>query len=285
MWRLNTPNIEITDRELLTALTLVNGNPVYPISDNQRQRIRELYQEYDNNSGNPHDNLKGEDIVLDLRQAIHDAYGSQVQIRGRLEDYRDKIKLNAECCPYCGFGAITDLDHHLPRSTYKAHAIYARNLIPSCSACNNLKRAKAGDTPDTQFSHVYFGQVPQEVFLVASATANISGLVVTYSIQKTPNLNVDEFQRLKYQFSALNLNDRYVSQVNIHIGSLRTSIELMAVHGENALRSYLQQCYEQSRQDFGMNHWRSALLKALTESDEFCQGAYRFCFGRKDMAV
>ncbi|WP_154067027.1 HNH endonuclease signature motif containing protein [Pseudomonas sp. CC6-YY-74] len=284
MWRLNTPNSNTSSADLATALTLVNGNPVYPLTDIEKARILQLYQAYDANLGNPCNTLKGTVSESALLEAIHNAY-NQVQIGGRLEDYRDRLKLTAEICPYCGFGAITDLDHHLPRSKFKAHAIYAKNLIPCCQPCNNLKRAKAGDKPEGQFSHVYFGQRPVEPFLIAEAVVQRTGLVVTFSLERTATLDPNEFARLKFQFDTLDLNVRYKAPINTYLGTLRTSIEIFASAGTPALKEFLKKSYITSRRDFGPNHWQSALLKCLAESEEFCGGGFQHCFGRRDPAI
>lgn len=284
MWRLTAPNADTSNTDLYAALTLVNGTPVYPITEIEKSRILQLYDAYDAKLGNPCDTLKGTAAEALLLDAVSNAY-SQVQIGGRLEDYRDRLKLNAEICPYCGFGAITDLDHHLPRSKYKAYAIYAKNLIPCCHPCNNLKRAKAGDAPEGQFSHVYFGEWPAEAFLLAEVEVRPTGLLVTFSLSRTATLDANEFERLKFQFDTLELNSRYYAPINIYLGTLRTSIEIFAAVGAPALRTFLDKSYTTSCRDFGPNHWQSALLKALAESDEFCDGGFQFCFGRKDPAV
>lgn len=284
MWRLDEPNAGTASEHLTTALTYVNGSPVYAITEPEKLRIMQLYSLYDDHLGNPANILKGTAAESPLLEALHNAY-SQVQIGGRLEDYRDDIKLTAEICPYCGFGAITDLDHHLPRSIFKAHSIYIKNLIPCCHPCNNIKRAKAGETPDGQFSHVYFGQRPLEPFLTAELIVQPSGLGVTFSINQTATLDPNEFERLKFQFETLELNIRYKAPINVYMGTLRTSIESFAALGGDALKTFLQTSYAASCRDFGPNHWRSALLQALANSDDFCGGGFQYCFGRKDPAI
>lgn len=284
MWRLDTPNSSTSPNDLSVALTLVNGNPVYPISATQIDRILELYKKYDDNFGNPSTLLKGMPEEQDLLDAIHNSY-SQVQIGGRLEDYRNRLKLNAEICPYCGFGSITDLDHHLPRSVFKAHSIYAKNLIPCCHPCNNIKRAKAGEAPNGQFSHVYLGEYPTEPFLIAEIEVSPAGLTVDFSVIQTPTLNPQEFERLHFQFSILNLNFRYKAPINLFLGTLRTSIEIFSALGAPALKLFLHSNYLSSCQDLGPNHWQSSLLLALSKSSTFCEGGFQYCFGRKDPAI
>lgn len=284
MWRLNPPDFEDASGNLETALTLANGTVVHPVKSNEKDRILELYTNYDIGLGNPDKALEGIDLDEPLRQALYDAY-SQIQKGGRLAIYRDRLKLIAEACPYCGFGAITDLDHHLPRSIYKVHSLYSKNLIPSCHPCNNLKRAKCGESASTQFSHVYFGPRPTEPFLSATIEILAKGINVTYEINKTPTLDEAEHERLSFQFKTLELNTRYSPQINLFLGGLRTSIEDCARVSSGTLKAYLDRAYVNFCKDFGPNHWQTALLKALAESDEFCDGGYKFCFGRRNPAI
>jgi len=284
MWRLVVPDFENARENLLSALTFVDGTVVHLLSEIEHSAILDLYTAYDNNLGQPATHLEGDNLSEELRQALHNAY-SQVQIGGRLASYRNQLKLLAELCPYCGYGSITDLDHHLPRSKYRVHSLYAKNLIPSCHPCNNLKRAKAGDSASAQFSHVYLGAYPTEQFLFASITILQKGIGVVYGVEPVASLSADEHARLKFQFETLQLNDRYGPQINIFLGGLRTSIEECGALGAPVLKAYLAKAHSSHCQSFGANHWQSVLLMALSKSDEFCSGGYKTSFGQHRVVV
>ncbi len=76
-----------------------------------------------------------------------------------LGEWREKIikELNVDVCPYCGssfishftisgtnsFGAMTEIDHFIPRKKYPLFGLCLYNLIPSCKFCNqNCKNDK-----------------------------------------------------------------------------------------------------------------------------------------------
>lgn len=284
MWRLTTPDFENPRANLLAALTFIDGTVLHPLSESEHSDILKLYADYDNNCGQPAAHLKGEHLSEALRLALYNAY-KQVQVGGRLADYRSGLKLLAELCPYCGYGAVTDLDHHLPRSKYMAHALYAKNLIPSCHPCNNIKRATAGEVPSAQFSHVFLGVHPVEQFLFASITILQKGVRVVYSVEHVASLDVDEYERLKFQFETLQLNDRYGPQINIFLGGLRTSVEECGAYGASVLKAYLARAHASHCKNFGRNHWQSVLLMALSISDEFCSGGYKTCFGQHRVVI
>jgi hypothetical protein len=203
-----------------------------------------------------------------------------VQEAGRLSGLRARLKAKARKCPYCGFGEVSELDHHLPRSVYRALAIYASNLIPCCHVCNNRKRALAAESPEEQFAHVYLENLPDERFMTAQVAVSPNGLQVEFSIQMCPGMTTELLGRLRYQFDRFGLNSRYQAEVNVLLGSLRVAIEDTGNAGPGALRSFLERSRNSLQAEFGINDWRSALVHALAESDAFCNGGFRYCFGQ-----
>lgn len=284
MWKIPSPDTTNVEYDIITALTYANGQFVFPTSPVERAEILRLYTLYDQVSGQPSPLLLDTTTTSDLLTVMHTAY-SQVQIGGRLEQLRNRIKLSIEKCPYCGFGEIKDLDHHLPRSIYKAFSIYPKNLIPCCHPCNNKKRTTAGELPTSQFLHAYLGRLPDENFLIAHATVTEAGLVVNYSIQRTPEIDEHEYSRLSFQFTELNLNERFKPEINSLISSHATSFSLFSSVSPEAFRSFLQISHTDSSRIFGKNHWKTALWLALANCEDFWQGGYIHAIGVKEVAA
>lgn len=282
MWGLTAPTADDSYDDLLKALTYASGDPVFPINEDEKNAILALYAQYDVLQGRPSPLLTGEGLAPDMLDAIRDAYGEVYEGR-RLGRLRERLKLSAVRCPYCGFGEIKDLDHHLPRSKYRGLAIYALNLVPCCHPCNNKKRAIAGENPDTQFHHTYLDVVPAERFLTATVQVSPAGMLVDFSIVSTATMHPDTFHRLSFQFGRLELNTRYQAEVSMFITSQRTGIEMVGSLGAPLLRQYLISAYENSKSDFGLNHWQTALWDALHRNDDFCSGGYLHAFGKKDL--
>jgi hypothetical protein len=281
MWALPKPSAANAKQDLLTALTYANGNAAFPITEAQNLEIQALYVSYCLLNGQPSDQLTGINLDPQLLKAVYDAF-EQVYEGRRLGGLRERLKLAARKCPYCGFGEIKDLDHHLPRSKYQGLAIYALNLVPCCHPCNNKKRAIAGENPDTQFHHTYLGNLPNEKFLHATINVSTAGLLVDYSIVQSPTMDVAQFQRLYYQFHRLDLNNRLQSEISMFITSQRTAIETMGEINAGALKAFLLKSHKNSNIDFGLNHWQTALWHALAESADFCNGGYAHAFGKKE---
>lgn len=279
MWKLTPPAADDAEADLLRALTLANGGLVFETSPEQRAALMQLYQRYDGTRGRPSVELMGVALDAGFVDAIYSAY-DQVQERRRLAHLRDRLKAGILRCPYCGFGEVTDLDHHLARSVYRAFAIYCRNLIPCCHHCNNRKRTVGGHDPEEQFSHPYLDEYPPGRFLLAQATVSPpEGLRVDFAIVQCDGMASDVFARLRFQFSRLELNRRYEAQVVDFVMSHRPSIEEVAENGPEALRAWLSRMRDVHERGYGLNDWRTALIESLLRSDAFCEGGFRYSFG------
>lgn len=278
MWKLPAPNCERADEQLETALTYADGRKKFTFSDSQKARLLKAYAKYDEVRGLPSQAMLARRLGPLFLEALYGAY-DEVQQGGRLASLRSDLKIRVQKCPYCGFGELRDLDHHLPRATYKAFSIYPNNLVPCCHTCNNKKRTVAGDEPDAQFPHVYLDEMPVERFFFADVDASLAGLQVRFMVRRCAAMSADLFRRLRFLVERLDLETRYQAEVIDCIMSQRTGIEQAAASGECSLREYLRRSFESSIQDYGLNHWRTALWEGLAESDAFCEGGYRHCFG------
>lgn len=278
MWKLNPPDVSDAERELLAALGKPNGKPKHHITRSQRTWILRLYEKYDRLGGQPCRALLGGRFAPTFARAVYDAY-TQVYKAGRLASLRSRLKLAAPKCPYCGFGEIYELDHHLPRNVYRLLSIYARNLIPCCHACNHKKGAHAEESPDRQIAHVYLEDFPAARFMYANVDVSRNGLRVTFFVERCVGMSEDLFRRLQFQFKHFELNARYQPEIDTLIGSLRSSIEDAAKGGPESLVAWLTKTRDTLESQFGLNDWRPALLDSLCRSNEFCQGGYKHCFG------
>lgn len=284
MWKLPVPDCGNVAEELDVALTYANGRRKYRYTDSQKGRLLETYARYDALRGQPDESLLARRLGRKFLNALSDAYG-EVQEGGRLSALRDRLRYSTQKCPYCGFGEVRDLDHQLPKSRYKALAIYPVNLIPCCHPCNNKKRAVTGEDPDCQFPHPYLTDLPLEQFLYAYVDVDASGLLVRFAIERCGGMSEAAFRQLSFHLQRMDLQTRYQAEVSTFMTSQRTAIEYAAESGVEGLRRFLSRSISNSKRDFGMNHWQTALLVGLLASDDFCEGGYRFCFGVRGVGV
>lgn len=269
MWVMDSLNNEDFEAALDTALTYANGASVYELSAVERAAILGVYTLYDALLGQPHADLTPASTAT-ARPFIEAAY-SQVQIGGRLEGLRERLLASAIACPYCGFGEVRDLDHYLPKSDYGELAIYPRNLVPSCSSCNNAKRKIVPGVPHAYgpgLIHPYFELLPDVEFLLAEVTFVGGALEVTFQIDPTQVPAVAD--KLQFQLDRLKLNDRYPKQINKFLSEQRTAILMFESLGSALLTEFLIRSAADLADSFGRNDWRPALVRALSQNDEFC---------------
>ncbi|MBU9323268.1 HNH endonuclease [Burkholderia gladioli] len=263
--------------ELVTALTPARGAPVVELSDDDKAAFLDLYRLYDAHRGEPSLELKARNISAVAAQAVHDGYDA-TQAGSRLAHLRTRLQAGIPRCPFCGFAPVTSLDHHLPRSTYRALAVYARNLVPACGTCNQKKGASVGGQEDHQrFINAYFADLPAERFFVARCAMVGGALVTQFEVVQTPGLSDHVFRRLTYQFQRLELNARLQGETMDFLVSLETGLEdaYNTPEGALAVSHFLARSATSQERVNGLNHWKTALLHGLTGCIEFCDGGFR----------
>lgn len=281
MWTLEKPDVDDVNQHLTRALTYANGNPIYALTGEERDRIAIVYQIYEEMLGQASPALLASNLSEDCRSAIKSAY-AEVQIHGRLKELRSALMVHVECCPLCGFGEVTQLDHYLPKDIYSALAIYPRNLVPSCGPCNNAKRTHVASNDASRLIHAYYAVLPERTFLVADVTMLNGGLDVTYRIDEH-GIEEGLAQSLNFQLTRLKLNDRYPKQINKFLSEQRPGVRriLNQSNPPQLLREYLEYSASDLDESFGLNDWRAALLRGLAASEEFCTEGVHAYFTRR----
>lgn len=261
-------------REQLAAVL----NPdicAYPTSTADLDNVIALYEAYDLAKGAPSDQLRAANLDEALLSTISRCFG-QTRRKSSLAMLRTQLMQKVHECPICGIEEPRDLDHHLPQGKFKALAIYARNLVPMCTKCNNSKGATASSNPIEQFIHPYFEALPDGRFLRATVSIDGGGLLVQFGVDR--NVEVPELlrQRITYQIQRVKLNERYAREINIRLVNHSTSLHrCFKEGGGNEVRRFLAEQAESEFIRFHANHWSPILLLALRGHVGFCEGAFR----------
>jgi len=248
----------------------------HTITEDEITAILAIYDRYDRDLGISSEYLKGSRLPVSLIDALEAAY-DKTQENRKLYALRERLFQNVSLCPICGISPPVELDHFLPQSEFKTLAIYARNLVPLCHACNHTKLAGFGEIgdEDSRFIHAYFDILPDEQFLHARIDILGGGLVVEFSIAPQAAIPDGYARRLTKQMETLGLNERYEQEINTYLSSHAVTLHLHNVNGgQNAICKFLkiQARYEQDL--FYRNHWRPTLLSALARHDGFTGGGF-----------
>lgn len=245
----------------------------HDISDDEVEEIVALYDRYEQDRGVPCLELKGPDLPNSLRETIHGAY-AKTQGGRTLQPLRDLLFKGVDLCPVCGIDPATELDHHLPQSEFKPLAIHSRNLVPMCHSCNHAKLA-GFDEDGEGFLHPYYDLLPDLDFLIATVGLDGATLVVSFAIDLAAALPAGFAGRLTAQMKALKLEARYQQEMNTYVASHAAALHLAhRAEGQDGVRRTLRLQARYETQAFHRNHWRPALLRALSGHDGFTGGGF-----------
>ena len=245
----------------------------HEITDAEIDAVVALYDRYEEDGGSACTALKGLRLPASLRKAIHSAY-NKTQDGRVLQSVRELVFINVDLCPVCGIDPATELDHHLPRSTFKPLAIHTRNLVPMCHPCNHAKLA-GFDVDGGGFLHPYYDLLPDLDFLQATIDLSGGALVVSFAIDLAAALPDGYVERLSRQMQALSLQERYQQEVNTYISSHAAALHLaFRGSGQEGVRKTLRLQTRYETKAFHRNHWRPTLLRALTLDDGFTSGVF-----------
>jgi hypothetical protein len=277
MWNLSIPSEASAKADL--DLLFPDGDAASVLKASDKLKVQALYADYKAALGRPNMVWKTAGLTKEARAALLEAYGA-VSENGKLADLRAALKLNVVECPYCGFGEIRDLDHHLQKAHFNCFSIFALNLVPACSKCNGHKPRTPRTDPKKQHIHAYLESVPQVRFLFADVVVDAKSMRVKFKIDKVAGIGDELFARLEQQLKDFHLNDRYPAQVNVFLSEQKPGLEFaFESRGQVGVKLLLERSQLAMQDAFGMNDWRVALLEALASSDHFCAGGFRLALG------
>jgi hypothetical protein len=279
MWNLSPAVFQNYREHLDIAFPLADVDP--DVTEAAKDQILELYELYEQTKGRPNQALQGVGLNAELKKKLKDAY-RLVQDGRRLSDLRDALKLISHICPYCGYGAVLELDHFLQKAHYELLSIFALNLVPSCADCNRGKRKTPSENPAEHQLHVYLEDVSGFDFFRANVSidAHSGALDVVFYVQQCPGMSLDLFHRLQNHLVEFNLQDRYAKQVNTFLVPFKTSFDMtFASNGALGVREFLELTAASLEVQWGINDWHVALFRGLKVSNEFCQGGFEKALG------
>ena len=199
--------------------------------------------------------------------------------RGRSHDFmRDEILGAArfDACPYCNTTIVDSIDHALPTAVYPEFSVLAQNLVPACGTCNRKKGEECSKWSGVNLMHPYFVHIPDDAILFAKVVVDGEKVTWGFYLQKIAGIEEGQFESIKNLFNLLDLADLYyqvsVGDVIDRIGHLE---ELQVAGGAAEVRRYFQMEAESSRKSRGENYWKTAILRALAENVDFCDGGHR----------
>jgi hypothetical protein len=176
-------------------------------------------------------------------------------------------------CPLCGQRDVKSLDHYLSKDDFPELAVFPANLTPSCFECNHAKLDYRPEQAEDRLFHPYFDDWSDHRLM--RATVNVGARVTTsYAIRAPNGVDPEIVQRARNHFTEINLAELYEQHAAVELverkDMFRSTYE---TDGAEGLQEEL--AYEaQSRRRFNRNSWQSALYRALSRSEAFCNRGF-----------
>ncbi|EZP61085.1 HNH endonuclease [Exiguobacterium sp. RIT341] len=186
----------------------------------------------------------------------------------------NQIKNSAKnnMCPFCGYRPVDSLDHYLPKRKFPALAISPINLIPACLGCNKKKGEGAPTTAAEEFLHPYFDDIDDDFWLYSEVLESVP-ITVRYRVMPPETWSEIKKERVKNHFKKFHLGQLYSSYVS---EELSEKIYILKIIFESGGSKAVKEDINKSLDSFRYNHknsWKTALFKALADSEWFCEEA------------
>lgn len=177
-------------------------------------------------------------------------------------------------CPFCMISPATEIDHFLPKSFYPEFCIFEANLIPICHRCNRKKDTHCAFSTGKVFFHSYFDSEPQRALLKCQVRTYPT-VTTRYSVVHANDRTDRLAQLFNNQFEVLNLAELYMISATEEMNNERLAFaRVYSAGGWNALCSLLKEKANDNLLQYGLNHWKSQLYIALSNSSSFYNGGY-----------
>ncbi len=261
--------------DLPDAIEIVRGAlpASRPLKAAEEERLRVLFDTYARERG------RGDRITAapefkgargtDMRNAYAETYegGTLNHLRHRL------LSVASNRCPMCGGARPTQLDHHLPKTTYAEFALFLLNLVPCCPDCNRKKSAQVAAAVETAFLHPYLDEIPDVPILRVQIEVGKATLRVSLTLDPDAEISEELKARIAHQHRCIDLNARLLPEIGEVLTEYGDIVRTELAGAEvRDVQAYLLRDAERWDRMHGRAFWKGALLRALAADVAFCMG-------------
>lgn len=251
MWKIRKPELTkaLNDIDDFVKKGIVN--------DKEAKNLNCLTKQYDDRKGEVTKKQHNR-IPPEAAERIHGHY-SDTNTGNRLDYIRKELMDGVAKCPYCAIGLPETLDHYMPKKIYKALALCRLNLVPMCWGCNHTK---GHVHPYDEYIHPYYlPDLQGKVFLMAEIQLAGDVLDFTFSFDAKALGNASLYNQFVSHWKNMNLDNRLRKSA---IDFLHSEV-LTGAEETSALPVYLDMLLARLIRIYGLNDWRTAIVRALAE--------------------
>lgn len=207
-------------------------------------------------------------------EKLSELYENQmVSKKGMARNIYNFIRGSSKKCALCGHQTASTLDHYLPKSSFPVFAVNPANLVPCCRDCNTHKGRKVITNAGEKLFHPYFDDFCSSRWLYARVVEEAPPSIAFYV---SPPVGLDQTFKLRAEkhMCKLNLKDLYSANAAEELVNIAHRLgKLGDIQGAAGVREHLVEEAE-SCAKARLNSWQSAMYKALSESDWFCNDGF-----------
>ena len=200
---------------------------------------------------------------------------SRVLVSGSERPLYDRLRGSARYgrCPLCAQRDVKTLDHYLPKDEYPELAVFPANLTPACFDCNHAKSNYRALVAEEQLFHPYFDNWGEYRLLMAEIEVG-ARVTSRFSIRAPAGVDNEVVARARAHFTQLDLATLYEQHASVELVQRKDTFRrTFEADGADGLYEELVQEYR-SRRRFNRNGWQAALYRALSRSEDFCEGGF-----------
>lgn len=212
-------------------------------------------------------------LILNSKASLLVCYNSKTSA---LDKIKSNIKLAQpkfyqNLCPYCGIGIPSTFDHYIPKEKFPEYSVFVPNLIPCCSSCNQKKGERWKDTNSRIFINFYYDNLFNDEFIDTSVEKDIEKIFKTkMKLYKPNSFTNEQFSIIQAHFKELDLITQYIENGYSFISEIIRSFNILYLgNSKSDVKLLLEKFYNENIVDYGINHFRTQIYKALSKSDDF----------------
>ncbi len=209
------------------------------------------------------------------KDALHRCYNNKTESLNKL---KSKIKeVNSpevgNTCQFCGINSANTFDHYVPKEDYPEFSVYGPNLIPCCGECNSYKGKRWKDS-ERKFINLYYDDIPDIEIIEAKIEIEDDVPKVEYKFKKNQH---DEYlvdllpnsYTVRTHYEKLQLNSRFSYNCNNYISEIKRTFDFIENSTAENVEFHLNSQLKVSKEVYGVNHWRTTLIKGMLDSSDF----------------
>ena len=233
------------------------------IMRNYEKDVLQQYDEYLNKAPNFEEMLPNKKFGADLEKELRNGYKSNAFTGTRTKIFNHYKSNGYGKCPFCRFSGTNTLDHYLSESLYPQFIVFAPNLVPCCSDCNNKKGTSLlNEDKKRIYFHYYYDDLPEDPILECEIFLKKGVPEFKYYVEKS--IHGKEADIYRRQTEKLDLIRRYDDGCTEDFSTLIIELkDCYKLDGITECERVLKRRLKAESKSSGVNHYKTAMLRGF----------------------